>query len=111
MKDVVYSDRAKEDSQGFAALQAMTEILEQVLGPASGQVKAEWDKSTDARGRPVYVLRLSDWTGAASAVFAPDDLNPTNLLWARLYRLWGQLLQIRNHRQLEELASMAGEES
>jgi hypothetical protein len=109
MKDVVYTDRAKEDPKDYAALQAITEILETVAERSSDTVTAEWDRTTDAHGRPVFVLRLSDWSGVASAIFTPKDLEPTNLLWARLYRLWGNLLQNRSHLLIGEMAAAANE--
>jgi hypothetical protein len=107
MKEVVYTDRAKRDPKEHAALQAVTEILEQVAARSSESVTAEWDKTTDPHGGPAFVLRLSDWSGAASAVFAPKELQPTNFLWARLYSLWGDLLQNRSHRLREERVNSA----
>jgi hypothetical protein len=107
MKQVVYTDRAKQDPKEYAALQAVTEALEQVAARSGETVIAEWDRTTDTKGRTVYVLRLSDWSGSASAIFAPHDLNLTNLLWARLYSVWGDLLQNRSHRLSEERVSAA----
>jgi hypothetical protein len=111
MKEVVYTDRARQDLNELAALQAVTDILERVAARSSDTVVAEWDRTTDPHGGPAFILRLSDWSGAASAVFAPRDLKPTNLLWARLYSLWGDLLQNRSHRLREERVALAtGEE-
>jgi hypothetical protein len=110
MKEVLYTDRAKQDPKEYAALQAVTEILEQVAARSGESVTAEWDKTTDPHGGPAFVLRLSDWSGTASAVFAPQDLTVTNLLWARLYRVWGDLLQNRSHRLIGEMTAAAAED-
>jgi hypothetical protein len=112
MKEVVYTDRAKQDPKDDAALQTVTQILEKVSARSSETVTAEWDQTTDPHGGKAFVLRLSDWSGAASAVFTPKDLQPTNLLSARLYNLWGDLLENRSHRLREERLALtaAGEE-
>lgn len=107
MKEVIYTDRAKEDPKAYAALQEVTRILERVTARLGEEVTAEWDRTRDPHGGPAYVLRLSDWTGAASAVLGPNDLQPTNVLWARLYSLWGDLLQIRSHRLVREMLEAA----
>lgn len=112
MKQVVYSERAKQDSKDYAALQAVTNVLEQVSTPSRDIVTAEWDKATDPRGGPAYILRLSDWSGSASQVFGPKDLDPTNhsLRW-RLFSLWDDVLANRTDRLLDEIRrSAAGED-
>ncbi|HKB05878.1 MAG TPA: hypothetical protein VKD90_27025 [Gemmataceae bacterium] len=107
MKDVIYTDRVKQDPEEYAALQAATEILEEVSTRSGESVTAEWDKTSDPHGGPAYVLRLSDWSGSATAIFAPKNLELSNLLWARMYRLWGDLLENRSHRLSAEMASSA----
>jgi hypothetical protein len=77
--------------------------LSEVLGPSAGLVAAEWDRTEDTRGRPLITLRLADHTGAVTGAFAPDELRSYPALRNRLYRLWGDLLQVRNHQQLQEL--------
>lgn len=79
--------------------------LEEVLGPSAGLVAAEWDQTEDTRGRPLITLRLSDHTGAVTGVFTPEDLRTIPVLRNRLYRLWGDLLQVRNHYQLQGLGA------
>ena len=104
---VTYSDRA---SQGSAILQQATRQLEEILGRSAGLVKAEWDRREDARGRVLYTLRLSDWTGGVvSADFTPDELQSSSQVRYRLHRLWGDLLQERSQKQLEQLTGATGE--
>jgi hypothetical protein len=99
--NVTYTDKAKQG--GFALLQQATRYLEEVLGRSVETVKAEWDRTEDADGRSLYTLRLSDWSGSVSASFTPDELQSLSRSRIPLYRLWDELLQVRSHKQLEEL--------
>jgi len=101
---VTYSDKAKQCGEEYVLLQQATMLLEGVLGPSASLVTVEWDRREDSQGRILYPLRLSDWTGAVSASFAPDELRSPSHMRVRLYRLWGDLLQVRNHKLLQEMA-------
>jgi hypothetical protein len=101
--NVVYDDRSKQVKEYFTLLQQATERLKDVLGPSSGLVKAKWDRIEDERGRSLYSLTLSDFTGEAEARFAPDELQNSTHMRVRLYKLWGDLLQDRNRKQMKEL--------
>src|SRR5436305_15250093 len=103
MRQVRYSDSAKQGGDGYDLLEKATQQLGEVLGQSAGLVTAEWDRGQDAQGRPVYTLKISDFTGEASARFAPDELNTPRHLRFRLHTLWGDLLQDRNHKQLQQL--------
>ncbi len=105
--NVVYSDAAKSD-EAYPLLQKTTARLEEVLGRSVNLVKAEWDREADSKGQAVYTLRLSEWAGTVSASFTPDELQSNNHLLIRLYRLWGELLKIRSHKQLQEMG-LSGE--
>ncbi len=96
---VEYSDKAKQWGEGFALLQQATKRLEEVVGPATAWVVAVWDRAEDARGRSVYTLRISDWEGAVSATFTPDELRSRTQDRYYWHRLWGDLLQVRSHQQ------------
>jgi hypothetical protein len=85
-------------------------VLSDVIGPTAGQVSAEWDRTEDTRGRTIVTLRLSDPTGAVTGTFTPDDLRAYPILRNRLFRLWGDLLQVRNHQQLQGLGASSGRE-
>jgi hypothetical protein len=106
--NVTYTDRAKQWGEAFVLLQQATKRLEEILGPSAGLVRAEWDRTEDARGRPLYTLRIADWAGSVSATFTPAELRDSEQMHYCLVRLWGDLLQVRSHKQLEELTGAAG---
>lgn len=96
--------RAREISEAMA-------ILEAEIGPASDQVEAEWNTSRDPQGRERVHLRISDWTGSVEYRFAPEELANGPHLKLRLHRLWGDLLQVRSHVQLDDyLSSLQAQE-
>ena len=66
-------------------------------------VRARWDRVDDDRGRSLYSLKIADFSGEAEARFAPDELQDGTHMRVRLYKLWGDLLQARNRKQMEEL--------
>ncbi len=84
--------------------------LADVIGPQSSPiVSAEWAYSRDFRGRDLYRLSLEDHTGRVSTEFATSELaNPTHLS-VRLYRIWGDLLQIRSDLQMKAIESLRAE--
>ena len=100
---VTYSERSKHAVDRLALLQQATKQLDEVVGRHSSSVHAEWDRTEDDKGRPLYFLRIVDGTDSAEASFAPDELKPSYYLQIRLHRLWGELLQVRNERQLQAL--------
>jgi hypothetical protein len=106
--NITYTDSAKQTGEGTALLQQVTNQLEEILGPAAARVKAEWDRQTDAKGRLLFILSLTDWTGSVRADFAPDELRSADHLRYRLHRLWGDLLQVRSQKQLEQLTGAGG---
>ncbi len=106
--DVQYSPEAKQCPEAMLLEQAST-LLVDILGPQSSQiVKAEWNRVKDNHGRTLYRLTIRDFTGEASTDFAPDELqNPLHMRF-RMYRLWGDLLQVRHdllHQQVQDLCS------
>lgn len=100
---VIYTDKAKQRGEEYPLLQQASQRLEEIVGPSADSVTAEWDRTEDGRGRMLYTLRISDWTGSATAALAPDELRSTVNLRHRLLQLWGDLLQIRNQYQLQKL--------
>jgi len=108
MKEVIYRDGIRQSAElGVLAPQA-TKLLEEILGASGGLVTAEWDRGEDARGQAVVILRLSDFSGSVTATFEPTELESPAHLRARLRRLWGELLQVRSHKQLQELLGASG---
>jgi hypothetical protein len=80
-------------------------ILAEELGKSGGQLAAEWGVVRDSAGRLLLQLTLSDLAANAQVIgrFAPEELGNENHLRVRLRRMWGDLLEIRSHRQLKEL--------
>ena len=102
--NVTFSDKVKLPAEEFDLVQKATTILDDVLGPSSDRVKAEWDRTEDNLGRPVFVLRISDWTGSVAAYFTPEQLASSSFMRVRLHHVWGNLLQARVDKQLQELS-------
>ena len=111
MKDVEIELAIRADPSLLALVHRANESLEAGLGRSSGTVSASWRLLEDDRGRPFLQLIISDWSGRAEAVFAPDDLKNDRYVQGRMIRLWGDLLEIRSHKLLEEIraASTAAE--
>lgn len=101
--DVKIADNLKNNRELSGLIQQATKQLEDVVGTSNDSVRAEWDQTSDNHGRPVITLRLTDWTGTVQAQFRPNDLKSPLPLELRLLRLWGDLLQIRSHRQVDDL--------
>ncbi len=103
LKIVSFTEKLQRNRELFHLAQKTTEWLEEIVGSSAGLTEAEWDVGEDARGRAVVTLRLSDWTGSVTGVFDPRELESAKETRFRLHRIWGDLLQIRSHRQLEEI--------
>jgi hypothetical protein len=101
--EVRYSEKARQPREVGALLERATQMLENVVGASAGAVRAEWDRADDLKGRPIYSLLISDFGDSAQTRFAPDELQRPNHVNVRLHRLWGDLLEARSRRQLEEL--------
>lgn len=102
--DVKYTETLRQWGEGHTLVQQAQQRLERVLGASADVVKAEWDLTTDARGRPLISLRLRDHTGNVQGLFAPDELRSEPQTNFRLYRLWGDLLQAKTANMLQQLA-------
>ena len=106
MKSWEVGEEVRADSALSERVGKVQSLVEDVLGPASsGLVRARWAVSDQPNGRRWLVLNLSDWTWPAGveARFAPEELgNDPETRW-KIHRLWGDLLQARNHQQLAEL--------
>ena len=87
----------------------ISQALEET-GPTSKRVTADWDLVTDADRRRWVTLTLSDDTGIrVETRFMPDEFANDSRLLARLYRVWGDLLQERSHKQLDALLAGSSE--
>ena len=108
--DVQYSPEARQ-SPDAKLLEQASALLAGILGPQSSQVvKAQWTRLQDQQGQRLYRLTIRDFTGEVSTDFAPDELqNPLHMRF-RMYRLWGDLLQVRNelaHQEVQRLLCSA----
>jgi hypothetical protein len=81
------------------------QLLKEIIGPTFDSVVIRWGTTQDASGHPLVSLQLSDFTGASGDLkFSPDELANQEHVRARLYRVWGDVLQSRSHRQLNQLS-------
>ncbi|MGI8980152.1 MAG: hypothetical protein ACR2FY_13085 [Pirellulaceae bacterium] len=110
--EIQYSPEARKRAEGKMLMEKASSLLEETLGPQSSQiVNAEWDCLQDRNGRALYRLTIQDFTDPEGVFtdFAADELqNPLHMKF-RLYRLWGDLLQIRNNRQHAAVQTISDE--
>jgi len=85
-----------------SAIEDASRLLGDELGSSASKVKADWSLSQDLKGRRVVDLKISDWTGVVGYRFSPDELSNQEHMRQRLHRLWGDLLMVRSHAQLDE---------
>lgn len=83
-------------------------ILRSILNSSRPAISAEWDLGEDARQRPVVTLTLSDYTGTVTTTFTPEEMDDPEHMRFRLNRLWGDLLRIRSHKEIEGVVYMSG---
>jgi hypothetical protein len=107
--DVQYSPDTRQSPEAALLEQAST-LLTDILGPQSSQlVKAKWNRVQDPQGRPIYRLTIRDFTGEVFTDFSPDELQNSLHMRFRMYRLWGDLLQVRNNLQHQQVQSLSSE--
>lgn len=103
--NVTYDPRLKQDEKLFQLAQGAMNALQEVVGQPIISASASWDLGSED-GRPVAVLRLSDWAGEVKASFGLDESSLTRVL--RLIRLWGDLLETRSRKQVNDLLLSSG---
>lgn len=108
--DIQYSTELQQSAEDLALVEQASAVLKDVLGPQSSRhVKAVWNRTQDQKGRMLYNLTIQDSVCEVSTDVAPDELvNPLHIRY-RMYRLWGDLLQVRNNRQHEEVERLSRE--
>jgi hypothetical protein len=102
-KEVRFSEGVRRSSYYFRLVRQMTAELEEAAEQSAGRTTVEWDLAEDTEGRPLYVLIVRDSVAQVSLVCTPEQLERERERRASLSRAWGNLLQERNHRQLQEL--------
>lgn len=110
VKEVTYGYWLQHAPELLRLAQARTADLEDELGASAFPASAEWDSSSDALGRPIVTLRLTDFSGSATMVFDPSELEDPAHMRNRFDTLWLMLLQVRSDRQLQELHAAFKEE-
>ena len=105
MKSVEIAPSIQADPRLNPLVLRATDVLERTVGPSSSPgVSAAWSLLNDEKARPLLRLEIFDFTGSpAPVVFAPDELKSDWQVEGRMLRLWGDLLQVRSHKQLEEI--------
>jgi hypothetical protein len=98
-----YREGIQQVANHFGLVQKATALLEEVLSQSTEVVTAEWDQGTDALGRPVIILRLSDFAGSVTGTFEPSELDSFKHARSRLRDLYDDLLQIRTGKLLARL--------
>jgi hypothetical protein len=90
--------RLVSNPAAFNLVKEAGSILERCLDSSAKNVNASWDYD-DA----IFTLRLEDALGAVTGTFSRKEMENSDTLIIRLNRLWGDLLEVRNHSQLDEL--------
>lgn len=106
MKSWELSEELRADMALSERVNRTRKLIDEVLGPtSSGWVSARWTMTTRPDGRRTLSLNLSDWTwpDGVEAQFSPEELDLNSETRWKIHRLWGDLLQARNHHQLAEL--------
>ena len=98
---VSFSERIRRTSSLELLARQATHQLEEAIGPAAPRVSAFWDLSDDGRA---VTLQLTDAPESVNARFELGQLGKSPINDdLRFIRLWGDLLQERSHRQLQQL--------
>ena len=97
------------DKRIHELVSAAHQTLCDVVGKTRVEVSEDWSMENDPQGRPLISLDLSDYIGRVKTQFAPDELGDPSELRRRLYRIWGDLLEIRSHKLLENLIGPEGD--
>lgn len=100
--NATYSETIKQDP----LVQQATACLEEILRSSAfaDEVRAEWDRGQDPKGRTLYTLRLSAWGESVSASFTPRDLRDRREVRWRLLDLWDNMLRLRIEQSLKNLS-------
>jgi len=98
MKSPTIDPRIEADDRLLSLVDKANRLLESELGPSGDTVSASWQ--LDERLEDNLWLEIEDWTGRVRTKFSLEELASPRQTSARLVRLWGDLLQIRSHRQI-----------
>jgi hypothetical protein len=101
-----YSEMTKQTDRELALVEQATACLEQILASSAfkDQVRADWDRGKDGKGRTLYTLRLSAWGESVSASFTPRELRDRREMRWCLRKLWDDLLRLKIEQSLKNLS-------
>lgn len=99
MKSLTIDPRIEADDRLRSLVDRANRLLESELGPSGDTVSTSWQ--LDELLEDNLWLEIEDWTGRVKTRFSLDELASPRQTSARLVRLWGDLLQIRSHREIE----------
>jgi hypothetical protein len=98
----------KSDPKLGHGVDAATRLLGRMIGDSAQQVRVRWDKLIGDDNRPHLRMKLEDWTGEAEANFTASELTDDRVLRDKFYETYGDLLQIRSHKLLDDLLAGVG---
>jgi hypothetical protein len=91
------------DSSLLPRLHKANEMLRDIIGPSREEnVLVDWQAGADNH-KPHLRLKVARPPDQVETKIAVDDLKDEEKLWMTLVRLWGDVLEIRSHRQIREL--------
>ena len=108
MVEITYGEELKRHKELFELAKNASSLFELFLSPSGTPAKAHWDANVNGKTARIH-LRISDPSGEVLWSFSPEELRNPEPTKRSLTQLWGDLLQLRSRKQLEEL--MAGEKS
>ncbi|MCI0377755.1 MAG: hypothetical protein L0215_09125 [Gemmataceae bacterium] len=94
----------KSDQLLKSRVRRACQILEEVVGPRSDSVMSDWSVADDGTGFRLVYVTISDSAGnRAETHFQPNELANEDLIYAKFYKKWGDLLQQQSHKLLDLL--------
>jgi hypothetical protein len=107
--NITISEAIRNSPQSKSCVDQANQTLKEVIGRYDNRVSASWEYQPFASGTPKLVLVLTDSSGATTeALFTASDFASKERLKARLYTVWGDLLQDLSHKQLSQMAGGVG---
>jgi hypothetical protein len=96
-----YGEDLRKKPRELALAEAAARVLAELIGPGSREVTVDLDWEEKDGHRP-FVVILNDPAGMAVSRFETKELEPVRRLRVRLARLWGDLLQIRSQKLIQQ---------
>lgn len=106
LNSVEMDEAIRSDAALRTKVEHANEVLSGIVGRSATRVSAEWRRERGPLTGARIVLHLRDETGETTAPIADEELDSSDRLWSRLWRVWSDLLQDRSHRELARLHEM-----